>query len=137
MKIVNPRGHILTSEKFREKLGKLISNALEAASVEKSMAGKKTLTPEQIRKEAEAKVKAIGLDPKTKEGQAAAGAVMFTHNIAAGIQQYEKRTGRPVPREAMMRLEKTLAQFALPGRGKVQDLKNIKIPWKPGNESAK
>ncbi|MFZ5805831.1 MAG: hypothetical protein ACOY3I_01295 [Verrucomicrobiota bacterium] len=135
MKIVNPRGHILTAEKFKEKLHALITDALEAANVENLLPGaesrKAPLTHEQIRKEAEKRVKAIGLDLSTKEGKAAAGAVMLTQTIAAGVQQYAQRTGQPVSREAMLTLEKTLAQFAMPARGKVQDLKKIKFPWKP------
>lgn len=134
MKIVNPRGQVTTADEFKRKLGLLIQSAVEAANAEPqtSETERTHVDPKKLRQQAAQSVQAIGLDPSTKEGKAAAGASMLTDTIAAGFRQYEKKTGHPVPRSAMMTLEDVLAKEMIsPPRGKVQNLKDIKNPWKP------
>jgi hypothetical protein len=132
MKIINPRGAVFTADDFKKKFSMLVANAVEASNVESFESSEKHVqtNQEKLRQEAAKKIQSIGMDTSTKEGQAAAGATLFTDAIAAGFQEYERKTGKTVPREAMMRLEKVLAQFAVPPRGKVQDIRNVKVPWK-------
>jgi hypothetical protein len=138
MKIVNQRGQVITAEQFREKLSLLMSSAVEAANLEakdpKRIEKEAHAKPEEMREQAKENVKKIGLDTGTKQGQAAAGAAMLTQALTAGFQEYERKTGKKVSREAMLNLEKVLTQFAVPPRGVVQDLKKIKDPWKPQQE---
>lgn len=114
MKIVNPRGRVITADFFEKKLGKLVSTAMEASAT-MPVDEHKVRTPchQDLRQYAAESVRKIGLDLNTKEGQAAAGASLLTESILAGIRQYEKKTGKAAPREVIAALEERIAQTFL------------------------
>lgn len=138
LKIVHSRGIVVTAEKFRACLNKIIVGAVEASNnLPKTKTEKRTaINQRSLRQEAAQSIQTIGLNINTKAGQAAAGAEMLTKALAAGLRKYEEKSGKPAPREAVVSLEQALTQLVAPSRGKVQDIHNPK-PSKsnPGKSS--
>jgi hypothetical protein len=105
MKIVNQRGDIATSDHFRKKLGKLIISVAEGFDVDAPELKKEGMSPDSLKKHAATVTQKIGLSPKTKEGQAAAGATMIAEAIAQGLKKYESKTGQKVPKHILNALQ--------------------------------
>jgi hypothetical protein len=126
MKIVNQRGAIVTSEEFRRRLRKLVkfvANGIDHETVVK---------PGDLKTHAVRHVEAFGLNPNTKLGQAVGGAAMMADTLAAGLKEYEKRTGKSIPKEALSHLETKFAEWAAqdqstqkPERGEAKKLDDL------------
>ncbi|MFH1067279.1 MAG: hypothetical protein V1746_05205 [bacterium] len=141
LKIVHSRGVVVTAEKFRASLDRLIAGAVEASNTlpqakTAKAEGRTSINQRALRQEAAQSIQTIGLNIHTKAGQAAAGAAMLTQTIAAGLRKYEEKSGKPAPREAVMSLEHSLTQLVAPVRGKVQDIRNPKPPKSNSGQSS-
>lgn len=116
MKIVTQRGKVITGEYFKHKMGSLLSTAVEGVGLMESTEPQmnSSSNPSTLRNQAETAVREMGLDPNSKEGQAAAGAALIANTIAQAIRQYEAKTGKPAPRHVVLALQSRFLKMLNP-----------------------